>query len=137
MINNQVGFTTNKREDARSTEYCTDVAKMIETPIFHVNGDDPEAVARAARLAYEYRQEFNKDVVIDMVCYRRRGHNEGDDPSMTQPVMYSLINGKRNVRQLYTEALVGRGDITPEQAESALEDFKAQLERSFSDEGRA
>ena len=136
IVNNQIGFTTAP-SSSRSSQYCTDIVKGLQVPVFHVNGDDPEAVARAARLAYEYRQEFNKDVVIDMVCYRRRGHNEGDDPSMTQPVMYSLINGKRNVRQLYTEALVGRGDITPEQAESALEDFKAQLERSFSDEGRA
>ena len=135
IINNQIGFTTAP-SSSRSSQYCTDIVKGLQVPVFHVNGDDPEAVARVAKLAYEYRQEFNKDVVIDMVCYRRRGHNEGDDPSMTQPVMYGLIDGKRNVRQLYTEALVGRGDITPEQAADALEDFKAQLERSFSDEGR-
>ena len=111
VINNQVGFTTSP-SSSRSSTYCTDVARMIQAPIFHVNGDDPEACVRVAELAYEFRQAFNKDVVIDMVCYRRRGHNEGDDPSMTQPVMYSLIENKRSTRKLYTEALVGRGDIT-------------------------
>ena len=85
---------------------------MIQAPIFHVNGDDPEAVLRVARLAFEYRQAFNKDVVIDLVCYRRRGHNEGDDPSMTNPKMYQIIDGKRSVRKIYTEELIGRGDIT-------------------------
>ena len=136
IVNNQIGFTTGP-SSSRSSQYCTDIVKGLQVPVFHVNGDDPEAVARAAKLAYEYRQEFHKDVVIDMVCYRRRGHNEGDDPSMTQPVMYSLINEKRTARQLYTEALVGRGDITPEQAEESLQDFRAQLERIFSDEDRS
>ena len=111
VINNQVGFTTSPSA-SRSSVYSTDVARMIQAPIFHVNGDDPEACVRVAELAYEFRQAFNKDVVIDMVCYRRRGHNEGDDPSMTQPLMYNLIEAKRSVRKLYTEALIGRGDIS-------------------------
>ena len=106
---------------------------MIQAPIFHVNGDDPEACVRVAQLAFEYRQAFNKDVVIDMVCYRRRGHNEGDDPSMTQPLMYALIEGKRSVRKLYTESLIGRGDITVEEAEQALRDYQGQLERVFTE----
>src|SRR3954466_16159569 len=106
---------------------------MIQAPIFHVNGDDPEAVVRVARLAFEYRQAFNKDVVIDMLCYRRRGHNEGDDPSMTQPLMYNLIEAKRWVRKLYTETLVARGEITTTEAEQALQDYQQQLERVFSE----
>jgi 2-oxoglutarate dehydrogenase E1 component len=129
-INNQVGFTTPPAE-ARSSVYSTDVAKTIQAPIFHVNGDDPEAVVRVAELAFAYRQEFKRDVVIDLVCYRRRGHNEGDDPSMTQPLMYSLIEAKRSVRRLYTEALVGRGDITEEEYEQAHRDFQERLERAF------
>ncbi len=130
VINNQVGFTTSP-SSSRSSVYSTDVARMIQAPIFHVNGDDPEACVRIAELAYEFRQEFNKDVVIDMVCYRRRGHNEGDDPSMTQPLMYSLIEAKRSVRKLYTESLIGRGDISVEDAEAALRDYQQQLERVF------
>ena len=106
---------------------------MIQAPIFHVNGDDPEACVRVARLAFEFRQAFHKDVVIDMVCYRRRGHNEGDDPSMTQPLMYDVIDAKRSVRKLYTEALIGRGDISVEEAEAALRDYQEQLERVFSE----
>ena len=106
---------------------------MIQAPIFHVNGDDPEACVRVAKLAFEYRQEFKKDVVIDMVCYRRRGHNEGDDPSMTQPLMYNLIEAKRSVRKLYTESLIGRGDISVEEAEQALRDYQGQLERVFTE----
>ncbi|GAA5027630.1 multifunctional oxoglutarate decarboxylase/oxoglutarate dehydrogenase thiamine pyrophosphate-binding subunit/dihydrolipoyllysine-residue succinyltransferase subunit [Terrabacter aeriphilus] len=130
VINNQVGFTTSP-SSSRSSVYSTDVARMIQAPIFHVNGDDPEACVRVAELAYEFRQEFNKDVVIDMVCYRRRGHNEGDDPSMTQPLMYNLIEAKRSVRKLYTESLIGRGDISVEDAEAALRDYQQQLERVF------
>jgi multifunctional 2-oxoglutarate metabolism enzyme len=130
IINNQVGFTTSP-SSSRSSTYSTDVARMIQAPIFHVNGDDPEACVRVAELAYEFRQEFNKDVVVDMVCYRRRGHNEGDDPSMTQPLMYNLIEAKRSVRKLYTENLVGRGDITSEDADAALRDYQQQLERVF------
>ncbi|GAA3758136.1 multifunctional oxoglutarate decarboxylase/oxoglutarate dehydrogenase thiamine pyrophosphate-binding subunit/dihydrolipoyllysine-residue succinyltransferase subunit [Plantactinospora mayteni] len=130
VVNNQVGFTTAP-EYSRSSLYSTDVARMIQAPIFHVNGDDPEAVVRVARLAFEYRQAFNKDVVIDMVCYRRRGHNEGDDPAMSNPLMYKIIDSKRSVRKLYTEELIGRGDITVEDAEELLRDFQAQLERVF------
>ncbi|KFF59511.1 alpha-ketoglutarate decarboxylase [Cryobacterium sp. MLB-32] len=130
VVNNQLGFTTTPG-DARSSVYSTDVAKTIQAPILHVNGDDPEAVVRAAEFAFAYRQEFKRDVVIDLICYRRRGHNEGDDPSMTQPLMYNLIEAKRSVRKLYTEALVGRGDITEEEYEAAHRDFQDRLERAF------
>ena len=131
-INNQVGFTTPPSEGHTST-YSTDVAKTIQAPIFHVNGDDPEAVVRVAQLAFAYRQQFHRDVVIDLVCYRRRGHNEGDDPSMTQPLMYNLIEAKRSVRTLYTEGLVGRGDITQEEYEASHLDFQDRLERAFAE----
>ncbi len=132
VVNNQVGFTTSPAA-SRSSLYCTDVARMVQAPIFHVNADDPEACIRVARLAFEYRQAFNKDVVIDLVCYRRRGHNEGDDPSYTQPLMYDLIEQKRSVRKLYTESLIGRGDITLEEAEQVLKDYQQQLERVFTE----
>ncbi len=132
IVNNQVGFTTAPTS-SRSTVYSTDVAKMVQAPIFHVNGDDPEAVVRVAQLAYQFRQKFNKDVVIDMICYRRRGHNEGDDPSMTQPLMYNLIDAKRSVRKLYTEGLIGRGDISEEEAAQALRDYQERLERVFAE----
>ncbi|MGW6279453.1 multifunctional oxoglutarate decarboxylase/oxoglutarate dehydrogenase thiamine pyrophosphate-binding subunit/dihydrolipoyllysine-residue succinyltransferase subunit [Kribbella sp. NPDC055071] len=132
IVNNQVGFTTSPAS-SRSSMYSTDVARMVQAPIFHVNGDDPEACIRVADLAFEYRQAFNKDVVIDLVCYRRRGHNEGDDPSFTQPLMYDLIEKKRSVRKLYTEALIGRGDITIEEAEQAMQDFQHRLERVFAE----
>ena len=135
VINNQLGFTTAP-EAARTSVYPTDVAKMVQAPIFHVNGDDPEACARAARLAFGFRQAFHKDVVIDMVCYRRHGHNEGDDPSYTQPLMYALIEAKRSVRKLYTESLVRRGDISIEEAEQALDDFSDRLQAAL-DETRA
>ena len=130
VINNQVGFTTSPHA-SRTSRYSTDVAKLIEAPVFHVNGDDPEACVRVAHLAFEYRQKFNKDVVIDMVCYRRRGHNEGDEPSFTQPLMYKLINEKRTTRTLYSEALVGRGDITPEEAQQVQAEYQAELEAVF------
>ena len=132
VINNQVGFTTPPSM-SRSTVYATDIAKSIQVPIFHVNGDDPEAVVRVAQLAFEYRQTFNKDAVIDLVCYRRRGHNEGDDPSMTQPLMYNLIEAKRSVRTLYLESLVGRGDITREEFEASNLDFTTKLENAFTE----
>ncbi len=132
IVNNQIGFTTSP-QDSRSSEYCTDVAKMVGAPIFHVNGDDPEAGAWVARLAVDFRQQFKKDVVIDMLCYRRRGHNEGDDPSMTQPDMYDVIDTKRGVRKTYTEALIGRGDISMKEAEDALRDYQGQLERVFNE----
>jgi len=132
VINNQVGFTTPPSM-SRSTIYATDIAKGIQAPIFHVNGDDPEAVARVSQLAFDYRQKFQKDAVIDLVCYRRRGHNEGDDPSMTQPLMYNLIEAKRSVRTLYLESLVGRGDITREEFEQSNTDFQARMEQAFTD----
>lgn len=131
-INNQVGFTTLPGE-ARSSVYSTDVAKAIQAPIFHVNGDDPEAVVRVAELAFAYRQRFHREVVIDLICYRRRGHNEADDPSMTQPQMYDRIEAKRSVRTLYTEALVGRGDITVDEYEQANADFRGRLESAFAE----
>jgi 2-oxoglutarate decarboxylase len=130
VVNNQVGFTTSPHA-ARSSTYSTDIAKMIQAPVFHVNGDDPESVVRVARLAFEYLQKFHKDVVIDMVCYRRRGHNEGDEPSFTQPMMYKLIDAKRSTRKLYTEALIGRGDITVQEAEEVLQDYQAQLDAVY------
>lgn len=132
VINNQVGFTTSP-QDGRSSMYSSDVAKSIQAPVFHVNGDDPEAVAHVASLAFRYRQRFNRDVVIDLVSYRRRGHNEGDDPSMTQPLMYDLIENKRSVRKLYAANLVGRGDLTMEEYEKAQSDFHSELERAFAE----
>ena len=135
IINNQIGFTTSPQH-SRSSLYCSDVAKTVQAPIFHVNGDDPEACVRVAELAFEYRQRFHKDVVIDMVCYRRFGHNEGDDPSYTQPLMYKAIAERRSVRKLYVEALVKRGDITVEEAESALADFHGKLQAAL-DQTRA
>jgi 2-oxoglutarate decarboxylase len=135
IINNQIGFTTAP-QFARSSLYCSDVAKTVQAPIFHVNGDDPEACVRVARLAWDYRQRFHKDVVIDMVCYRRYGHNEGDDPSYTQPLMYKAIAERRSVRKLYVETLVKRGDITVDEAEQALSDFHGKLQVAL-DETRA
>ncbi|HEX4902526.1 MAG TPA: multifunctional oxoglutarate decarboxylase/oxoglutarate dehydrogenase thiamine pyrophosphate-binding subunit/dihydrolipoyllysine-residue succinyltransferase subunit [Acidimicrobiales bacterium] len=135
VINNQIGYTTTP-EASRSGIYSTDVAKMIQAPVFHVNGDDPEACVRAARLAFGFRQRFNKDVVIDMVCYRRHGHNEGDDPSYTQPLMYAKIDQHRSVRKLYTESLVKRGHMSIEDAEAALDDFQARLQKAL-DETRS
>jgi len=127
VINNQVGFTTAP-ESSRSSFYPTDVAKMIQAPIIHVNGDDPEACARAARLAFDYRETFHRDVVLDIVCYRRHGHNEGDDPSYTQPQMYAIIDQMRSVRKIYTETLVRRGDISIEEAEQVLNEFNERLQ---------
>ncbi|HYT39750.1 MAG TPA: multifunctional oxoglutarate decarboxylase/oxoglutarate dehydrogenase thiamine pyrophosphate-binding subunit/dihydrolipoyllysine-residue succinyltransferase subunit, partial [Acidimicrobiia bacterium] len=132
VVNNQVGFTT-AAEMGRSSVYATDVAKMVQAPIFHVNGDDPEACVRVARLAFAYRARFQRDVVVDMVCYRRHGHNEADEPAYTQPKMYALIEARRSIRKLYTEALINRGDITVEEAEAALEDFQRRLEGAFSE----
>ena len=130
VVNNQIGFTTTP-ESARSGFYSTDVAKIIQAPIFHVNGDDPEACVRVARLAFAYRQQFHKDVVIDMVCYRRHGHNEGDDPSYTQPMMYAKIDARRSVRKLFTESLVKRGQLSLEEAEGALDDFQKRLQTAL------
>ncbi len=130
IINNQLGYTTAPHQ-ARSSQYSTDVAKTVQAPIFHVNADDPESCVRVARLAFEYRQEFNKDVVIDMIGYRRHGHNEGDDPSYTQPTMYQKIRALDPVRTLYTQALVDRGDITVEEAEKAMAYFQDVLQKAL------
>jgi 2-oxoglutarate dehydrogenase E1 component len=130
VVNNQLGFTTAP-ELGRSSVYATDVAKMVQAPIFHVNGDDPEACVRVIELAFAFRQEFHKDVVVDMVCYRRFGHNEADEPAFTQPKMYELIKSHRSVRKLYTETLVNRGDLSLTDAEAALDDFRARLTRAF------
>ncbi|MFN3413873.1 MAG: multifunctional oxoglutarate decarboxylase/oxoglutarate dehydrogenase thiamine pyrophosphate-binding subunit/dihydrolipoyllysine-residue succinyltransferase subunit, partial [Thermoanaerobaculum sp.] len=130
VVNNGIGFTTAPAE-SRSSTYCTDVARMVQAPILHVNGDDPEACARAMQIAIDYRMKFRKDVVIDMWCYRRHGHNEGDEPGFTQPLMYAKIRDKRSVRKLYTELLVNRGDITLQEAEQALEQFQRLLEQAF------
>ena len=132
VVNNQIGFTTGSAS-ARSTIYATDLAKGLQVPIFHVNADDPETVARTARHAYEYRRTFHKDVIIDLICYRRRGHNEGDDPSMTQPLMYRLIDSLDSTRGVYTAALVGRGDITPQDAQEIAKSYQDELERVFTE----
>ncbi|WP_370978194.1 2-oxoglutarate dehydrogenase E1 component [Agaribacterium sp. ZY112] len=132
VINNQVGFTTNKQEDVRSTDYCTDVAKMIETPIFHVNGDDPEAVVFIANLAADYRNEFKKDVVIDLVCYRRRGHNETDEPSSTQPLMYKAIRAHKTTRTLFAEKLVAEGVLSQQEADDLTRGYRDMLDRGES-----
>jgi 2-oxoglutarate dehydrogenase E1 component len=129
VLNNQVGFTTSAQEDARSTEYCTDIAKMVQAPIFHVNGDDPEAVLFVTQMAVDYRTEFGKDVVIDLVCYRRRGHNEADEPSVTQPAMYSKIKSQPTTRDLYADKLIGQGVLTKEQDDELVSAYRDSLER--------
>ncbi|UIT48607.1 2-oxoglutarate dehydrogenase E1 component [Xylella fastidiosa subsp. multiplex] len=128
IINNQIGFTTSARDDARSTPYCTDVAKMIGAPVFHVNGDDPDAVVFVAQLAYEFRQQFKKDVVIDLVCYRRWGHNEADEPAATQPVMYQTIRKHKTTRELYATKLEGEGVIAAGEAKAMVDDYRAKLD---------
>ncbi len=132
VVNNQVGFTTTP-DQGRSTYYATDLAKGFDCPVFHVNGDDPEAAAWVGQLATEYRREFGKDVFIDLICYRLRGHNEADDPSVTQPLMYERIESHPSVRTRYTKDLIGRGDITQEEAEIAAQDFHDQLDSVFND----
>ena len=130
VINNQVGFTTNRQEDSRSSEYATDVAKIIQAPIFHVNGDDPEAVLFVTQLALDYRYEFGRDVVIDMVCYRRRGHNETDEPSGTQPLMYSVISKLKTTRTLYSEKLVANAVVTQEAADQMVNENREDLDNA-------
>ncbi len=129
VINNQIGFTTSRPSDARSTPYCSDVAKMIEAPVFHVNGDDPEAAIFVTRLALEYRQKFKKDVVIDLVCYRRHGHNEADEPAATQPIMYSKIRNHKTTRELYAERLVAAGLTDSAGVHQLQEDYRERLDR--------
>jgi 2-oxoglutarate dehydrogenase E1 component len=128
IVNNQVGFTTSDPHDARSTLYCSDVAKMVEAPIFHVNADDPEAVCFVTRFALEYRMKFHKDVVIDLVCYRRHGHNEADEPAATQPLMYQVIRKKPTVRQLYAEKLAAEGILTAAEAAGMMEQYRNGLD---------
>ena len=132
IINNQVGFTTSDPRDARSTQYCSDVAKMVEAPILHVNADDPEAVCFVTRFALDYRMKFHKDVVIDLVCYRRHGHNEADEPAATQPLMYQVIRRKPTARQMYAERLVAEGVMAPAEADAMIDQYRKGL-----DEGRA
>jgi len=129
VVNNQIGFTTSRPSDARSTDYCSDVAKMIEAPIFHVNGDDPEAALFVSRLALKYRQKFKKDVVIDLVCYRRHGHNEADEPAATQPVMYSKIRTQKTTRQLYAQKLIERDVIDAAGVEKMQDAYRDRLDR--------
>ncbi len=129
IINNQVGFTTSRPEDARSTEYCTDIAKMVQAPIFHVNGDDPEAVLFITQVALDYRNTFKKDVVIDLFCYRRRGHNEADEPSATQPLMYQVIAQLPTTRTLYADRLIGEHILTRSDADKMVEDYRNALEK--------
>ncbi|MEX2489348.1 MAG: 2-oxoglutarate dehydrogenase E1 component [Pseudomonadales bacterium] len=132
IINNQIGYTVSKREDARSTQYCTEVAKMVQAPIFHVNADDPEAVLFVSQLALDYRMQFKKDVVIDLVCYRRRGHNEGDEPSITQPVMYEKIRKHPTALQLYSDKIIQQGAIDKDEFDRRIESYRDDL-----DEGNA
>jgi len=130
IVNNQIGFTTTP-DEYRSGQYASDVAFMVEAPVFHVNGDDPEAVVFAARVATEYRQKFGKDVVLDIICYRRYGHNEGDDPSFTQPIMYQTIADMPTTRQIYADRLITRGDLTAEDHQKDVDDFYAYLDKEF------
>jgi len=129
IVNNQVGFTTNKREDTRSTEYSTDVAKMIDAPILHVNGDDPEAVLFATQIAVDFRNQFKKDVVLDLFCYRRRGHNEADEPSGTQPLMYQVIKKTKTTRNIYADRLISEGIISEEQSKKLEGDYRDSLDK--------
>ena len=130
VVNNQIGFTTTPME-GRSTNYPTDVAKMIEAPVFHVNGDDPEAVVYVSELALRYRQEFGRDAIVDLICYRRHGHNEADEPAFTQPLMYKKIKDRPSVRRLYTERLLAEGVITAEEVEAMATRFQARLQAAF------
>lgn len=129
VINNQIGFTTSRQEDARSTEYCTDIAKMVHAPIFHVNGNDPEAVVFLAQLAHDYRREFHKDIVIDMFCYRRNGHNEADEPSATQPLMYAVIKKLATTREMYAKQLIAEGVITQDDANAYEDEYRESLDK--------
>ena len=132
VVNNNIGFTTSPTA-GRSSTYATDIAKMIQCPIFHVNADDPEACVKVMKLAYDYRREFKSDVVVDLVCYRRHGHNEADEPAFTQPLMYARIQEHRSVRKLYTEQLLNHGELTVEEAEASFEDFRSRMQSAFDD----
>ena len=128
VVNNQIGFTTSDTRDSRSSLYCTDVAKMIEAPVLHVNGDDPEAALLAVQIALDYRREFHKDIIIDLVCFRRHGHNEQDEPAVTQPLMYHAINSHPGARQLYLDKLVGQSCLTADNAQAVTEQYRVRLE---------
>ena len=127
IVNNQIGFTTSDVRDVRSTLYCTDIAKMIDAPVFHVNGDDPEAVAFVTEIALDYRMEFAKDVVIDLVCFRRLGHNEQDEPMVTQPWMYKLVREHPGTRNLYAEKLQKQGVIGETEADDMIRVYREAL----------
>jgi 2-oxoglutarate dehydrogenase E1 component len=129
VLNNQVGFTTSLQEDARSTEYCTDIAKMVQAPIFHVNADDPQAVLFVTQMAIDFRNDFHKDVVIDLVCYRRRGHNEADEPAVTQPLMYQAIRKHKTTRDLYAARLIAEGVLTAAEDEEQVNQYRDSLDR--------
>ena len=129
VINNQIGFTTSHPLDARSSLYCTDVAKMVQAPVFHVNGDDPEAAIFVTRMALDFRNEFHKDVVIDLICYRRLGHNEADEPSVTQPMMYKKIAARPTSRAVYAERLEAAGISPGQQADALVEDYRRSIEQ--------
>ncbi|MCS6855955.1 MAG: thiamine pyrophosphate-dependent enzyme, partial [Elioraea sp.] len=123
VVNNQIGFTTSDPRDVRSTLYCTDVMKMVEAPIFHVNGDDPETAVMAIEIALDYRMKFRKDVVVDLVCFRKLGHNEQDEPMVTQPLMYKIINRHPGTRKLYADRLVAQGVVAPEEPERMVAEY--------------
>ena len=128
IVNNQVGFTTSNILDTRSTEYCTDVAKTVQAPILHVNADDPEAAIYAIQLAHDYRKEFRKDIVVDLYCYRRRGHNEADEPSGTQPLMYQVVNQLPTTRNLYLNQLINEKILTQAEADQMLREYRDRLD---------
>jgi len=130
VINNQVGFTISRPDDARSTPYCTDPAKIVGAPVLHVNGDDPEAVVFCAQLAFDFRQTFSRDIVIDLVCYRRHGHNEADEPAATQPLMYQNIRARKTTRELYADALQAQGVIDGNFAKTAIDDYRNKLDNA-------